>query len=143
MIRALLPLMLAAAPAFAQDTTIDTTVLQGAIDNAIADVVAPDGPKAATGLGGELRVLDKITGVVTDLSLTNGQSATIGHVTVTLGECRFPVDNPSGDAFAEMRITYKDQVAPVFEGWMIASSPALSALDHPRYDVWVLRCMIS
>lgn len=143
MIRALLPLMLAAAPAFAQDTTIDTTVLQGAIDNAIADVVAPGGPKAATGLGGELRVLDKITGVVTDLSLTNGQSATIGHVTVTLGECRFPVDNPSGDAFAEMRITYKDQVAPVFEGWMIASSPALSALDHPRYDVWVLRCMIS
>lgn len=23
---------------------------------------------------------------------------------------------------------------------MTASSPALSALDHPRYDVWVLRC---
>ncbi|MCW8843320.1 MAG: DUF2155 domain-containing protein, partial [Rhodobacteraceae bacterium] len=30
--------------------------------------------------------------------------------------------------------------APLFQGWMIASSPALSALDHPRYDVWVLRC---
>ena len=28
----------------------------------------------------------------------------------------------------------------LFDGWMIASSPALSALDHPRYDVWVLRC---
>jgi hypothetical protein len=26
---------------------------------------------------------------------------------------------------------------------MIASSPAISALDHPRYDVWVLRCIIS
>ena len=143
MIRALLPLMLAAAPAFAQDTTIDTTVLQGAIDNTIAEVIAPAAPKAATGSGGDLRVLDKITGVVTDLSLTNGQSATIGHVTVTLGECRFPVDNPSGDAYAEMRITYKEQVAPIFEGWMIASSPALSALDHPRYDVWVLRCITS
>jgi hypothetical protein len=30
--------------------------------------------------------------------------------------------------------------APVFSGWMIASSPALSAMDHPRYDVWILRC---
>jgi len=30
---------------------------------------------------------------------------------------------------------------PVFKGWMIASSPALNALDHPRYDVWVLRCI--
>ena len=30
---------------------------------------------------------------------------------------------------------------PVFAGWMVASSPALSALDHARYDVWVLRCV--
>ena len=29
---------------------------------------------------------------------------------------------------------------PVFSGWMIASSPALNALDHARYDVWVMRC---
>ena len=30
--------------------------------------------------------------------------------------------------------------APAFHGWMIASSPALSALEHSRYDVWVIRC---
>jgi hypothetical protein len=29
----------------------------------------------------------------------------------------------------------------VFSGWMIADSPALSALDHARYDVWILRCL--
>ena len=28
----------------------------------------------------------------------------------------------------------------LFDGWMIASSPALNALDHPRYDVWVIGC---
>ncbi|MEM8579848.1 MAG: DUF2155 domain-containing protein, partial [Pseudomonadota bacterium] len=28
----------------------------------------------------------------------------------------------------------------LFEGWMLASSPALMALDHPRYDVWVTAC---
>ena len=31
---------------------------------------------------------------------------------------------------------------PLFSGWMLASSPALSALDHPRYDVWVLSCVL-
>ena len=29
----------------------------------------------------------------------------------------------------------------IFSGWMLASSPALNALEHPRYDVWVLRCI--
>ena len=28
----------------------------------------------------------------------------------------------------------------VFSGWMFASSPALSALEHPVYDVWVVDC---
>ncbi|MGB0800115.1 MAG: DUF2155 domain-containing protein, partial [Planktomarina sp.] len=28
-------------------------------------------------------------------------------------------------------------------GWMVASSPALNALEHPRYDIWVLRCKTS
>jgi len=28
----------------------------------------------------------------------------------------------------------------VFSGWMFASSPALSAMDHPVFDVWVIDC---
>ncbi|WP_300378500.1 DUF2155 domain-containing protein [Henriciella sp.] len=28
----------------------------------------------------------------------------------------------------------------LFSGWMFASSPGLSALEHPVYDVWVIRC---
>jgi hypothetical protein len=27
-----------------------------------------------------------------------------------------------------------------FVGWMFASSPALSALEHAVYDVWVIDC---
>jgi len=29
---------------------------------------------------------------------------------------------------------------PLFSGWMFASTPGLSALEHPVYDVWVIRC---
>ena len=28
----------------------------------------------------------------------------------------------------------------IFRGWMFASSPALNALEHPVYDVWVINC---
>jgi hypothetical protein len=96
-----------------------------------------------TGPGGELRILDKLTGDVTDLSLQNGEMGRLGFLTVTLNECRYPAANPSGDAYAEVVVFYRNDEAPVFTGWMLASSPALHAMDHPRYDVWVLRCITS
>ena len=100
-------------------------------------------PEAARAPGAVLRGLDKVTGDLTDLELKNGQTQTFGRLTVTLEECRFPVGNPSGDAYAYLVIRADDDSRPIFAGWMIASSPALNALDHPRYDVWVLRCATS
>ncbi|SDE03303.1 DUF2155 domain-containing protein [Limimaricola pyoseonensis] len=98
---------------------------------------------AAQAPGGVLRVLDKITGQVTDLDLATGESGEVGHLQVTLQECRYPADNPAGDAFERLEIRYGSLEDPVFRGWMIASAPALNALDHPRYDVWALRCRTS
>lgn len=94
-----------------------------------------------TATAGELRVLDKLTGDVTDLSLELGQTATLGFLTVTLNECRYPVDNPAGDAFTQLIV--RDIEGTLFSGWMLASAPALNAMDHPRYDVWALRCITS
>ena len=87
-----------------------------------------------------LRGLDKISGEVRDMELRPGETADIGRLTVELAECRVPVDNPSGDAYAFLTIRAQGLDTPAFSGWMIASSPALSALEHPRYDVWVIRC---
>jgi hypothetical protein len=97
---------------------------------------------AASG-GALLRGLDKVSGEVTDLDLSVGETARLGRLSVTLGECRYPVEDPAGDAFAYVRVEAEGMTGPAFEGWMIASSPALSALDHPRYDVWVMRCRSS
>ena len=33
-----------------------------------------------------------------------------------------------------------EAAGPLFSGWMFASTPGLSALEHPVYDVWVIRC---
>ena len=88
----------------------------------------------------KLRLLDKLTSAVTDLDLSNGQSQTVGRLTVVLDSCRFPSGNQTAEAEAHLTIIDAGSPTPVFSGWMIASSPALSALDHPRYDVWVIRC---
>jgi hypothetical protein len=97
----------------------------------------------AAARGAFLRGLDKVSGEVTDLDLSVGETVRIGRLAVTLGDCRYPVDDPAGDAFAYLTIEAEGMAGAAFEGWMIASSPALSALDHPRYDVWVIRCRSS
>jgi hypothetical protein len=103
----------------------------------------PDRPanQAASAPGGVVRVLDKISGQVTDLDLPSGETGQVGSLSVTLLDCRYPVVNPAGDAYVLLSIRNRAP-EPVFMGWMIASSPAVSALDHPRYDVWALRCNI-
>lgn len=96
--------------------------------------------QATTGQGGTLRVLDKITGRTQDIEFTNGQTKTVGLLAITMSECRYPSGNQSGDAYTLLTIVYNNAADPVFRGWMIASAPALNAMDHPRYDVWALRC---
>ena len=90
--------------------------------------------------GAVVRVLDKLSGVVSDYDLAKGQAQVEGRLTVRLDDCRYPADLPSGEAYAHLTILDSEVKAPVFKGWMVASAPALSALDHPRFDVWVLRC---
>ncbi len=97
--------------------------------------------KVQSGTGATLRGLDKVSGQTMDVELPSGQTATVFGLDVALGDCRFPVDNPTGDAFAYLTIWEQGKSEELFDGWMIATSPALNALDHARYDVWVIRCM--
>lgn len=113
--RLAIALLLAATPAAAQEVT-----------------AAP---------GGILRWLDKTTGETADIELSPGQGAVSGRLTIQMDECRYPTANPASDAYAHLTIMEQGRETPVFSGWMLASSPALSALEHPRYDVWVLRCL--
>jgi len=87
-----------------------------------------------------LRGLDKMRGSSVDLEIPVGQEFTYGSLIITVEECRYPVDNPTGDAFSFLKIFNLITNKYDFQGWMIASSPALMALDHARYDIWLIRC---
>lgn len=102
----------------------------------------PAGPEFTDSEGASLRFLDKLTSETGDVSLSLGQSAKFGRLVVQLDSCRYPTSNPASDAEAHLTIIEETTETALFSGWMLASSPALSALDHPRYDVWVLGCAL-
>jgi len=144
MIRSLIALLvLCAGPVLAQNGSILEPELDLDRPDELGDVETIEEEKAVTGVGAVLRGLDKVSGRVSDIEFQNGESQRFGRLEVTLGECRYPASNPAGDAYAYLVIREPSDATPRFEGWMMASSPALNALDHARYDIWVLRCMTS
>lgn len=92
-----------------------------------------------------LQALDKVTARVSVLEVAVGETRTFGSLEVTARTCLEtpPTEPPDSVAFLEVREQQVGQssiVDDLFIGWMFASSPALSALEHPVYDVWVIDC---
>jgi hypothetical protein len=104
-----------------------------------SDAFAQERTQAAS--GAVLRGLNKFSGDVVDIELLVGRTVKFERFNITLTDCRYPAGNPAGNSYAGLEITETGREGVVFSGWMIASSPALSAVDHARYDVWVMRCI--
>ena len=113
-----------------------------------------------------LRALDKITGRSTDIVVKVGEPVEFGSLRIELKACfQTPPDEvPESAAFLKVFSTHvtgnellgmtleekaaaepaaTEEAPVVFSGWMYASSPGLSALEHPVYDVWVKACLNS
>ena len=90
-----------------------------------------------------LQGLDKATARISEIAAPLHRLVRFGTLEVTVRACHKapPEEPPESAAFLEIRDA-KPGEAPValFSGWMFASSPALSALEHPVYDIWVLDC---
>ena len=87
--------------------------------------------------------LDKVTARVSTFDAPVGKTVKFGSLEITPRTCRKhpPEETPESAAFLEIRdVKPGENPKLIFSGWMFASSPALSALEHPVYDVWVLDC---
>jgi hypothetical protein len=118
-------------------------MIRAAFLAAIISVGAAEAQTVTSGSGALLRGLDKVNGQTTDVEIYSGGGRAVFGLEVDLADCRFPAGNPTGEAYAFLTIRPSTTRDIVFQGWMVASSPALNALDHSRYDVWVLRCITS
>lgn len=90
-----------------------------------------------------LRGLDTLNNTVDDFEIMVGETLIFKRLEVTLQACKYPEGAPGTEDYAYLRIRDRREPDPRFTGWMLSSSPALSALDHPRYDIWVLSCKTS
>lgn len=96
---------------------------------------------------GDIAVLhgfDKITARVTELRLPLNQPVRFGALDIVARYCgkRPPEEPPEVTAFLEIDdVQVGEDPRRIFNGWMFASSPSLSALEHPVYDVWVINCI--
>lgn len=94
-----------------------------------------------------LQGLDKTTARISKFDAPVGQAVRFGTLVITVRACikHPPEEEPESAAFLqidEVRQGDRNSVVSqqVFSGWMFASSPALSALENPIYDIGVLDC---
>ena len=91
----------------------------------------------------QLQGLDKTTARVSQFDAAVGSTVRFGNLSIVVRVCRRspPEERPENAAFVEIYETRPGEAKErLFSGWMFSSSPALSALEHPVYDVNLLEC---
>lgn len=89
-----------------------------------------------------LQGLDKITARTSKFEVIVGETVKFGSLYIQPRACykNPPEEMPESAAFLQIWEQKEKSPQWVFSNWMFASSPALSAMDHAVYDVWVLDC---
>lgn len=92
----------------------------------------------------KLQSLDKITARTVVFEAKVGSTIKFGPLYIKIQSCRKapPIEKPESASFLQIWEVVPDEKPNwIFSGWMFASSPSLSPMDHPIYDVWVIDCL--
>ena len=111
---------------------------------------APAQADNLTGNAVVLRTLDKVTATTKDYTVKVGNELKYGSLTVAVKHCEKKPPEEVPETYAFLQITDKKldgkgedgEDEKLFSGWMMASNPAISALDHAVYDIWVIDCKV-
>ena len=104
---------------------------------------------SATAIVGDtvvLQGLDKVTARVWTFEAPIGEAVRFGTLEIYPRFCDRtpPEEPPESRAFLDIyEARPGEERGDLFHGWMFASSPALNALEHPVYDVWLIDCKIT
>ncbi|MBS40596.1 MAG: glycosyl hydrolase family 5 [Rhodospirillales bacterium] len=96
--------------------------------------------------GALLQGLDKVTARIKNIQAPINQFVAFGSLRLCVRACikRPPEEFPESSAFLEVFDEHSGQArTPIFSGWMFASSPSLSSMEHAIYDIWVVDCIKS
>ena len=95
--------------------------------------------------GAQFNALDKITARIKKLEIYLNEEQVLGSLTIILKTCqnRPPDFLPETAAYVEIYDNLNQTINDnnlIFSGWMFSSSPAISALEHPVYDISLISC---
>ena len=91
----------------------------------------------------EIQILDKITAKVNTLSIRVNKSINFQSLKIEILACYKNPPEEIPEDFVLLKIydeIIKKNIKNIFQGWMISSSPAVTPLEHPIYDLWVKSC---
>lgn len=92
----------------------------------------------------QMQAMDKITGRVKVIEVPVNSNVEFGTFSILVRDCqtRPPEETPENFAFVDIVDNNTDgSKFNIFRGWMMSSTPALNAVEHPIYDVWLLKCI--
>lgn len=90
-----------------------------------------------------MQAMDKITGKVSEIDVPVNGLANFGTFSILVRKCvtKSPEETPENTAFVDIVDNYQtENPVNIFKGWMFSSTPALNAVEHPIYDIWLLKC---
>lgn len=92
----------------------------------------------------QMQAMDKITGRVSVIEVPVNGEVAFGSFSIVVRDCKTtpPEETPENYAFVDVAdSSFGKMQFNIFKGWMMSSSPALNAVEHPIYDVWLLKCL--
>ena len=90
-----------------------------------------------------MQAMDKITGKVSEIDVPVNGLANFGTFSILVRKCvtKSAEETPENTAFVDIVDNYQtSNPINIFKGWMFSSTPALNAVEHPIYDIWLLQC---
>jgi hypothetical protein len=90
-----------------------------------------------------LQGLNKVTGHISTLAGPVGTEQRFGNLDIVVRRCwkAPPEERPENAALLDIsELKPGEPPQRIFLGWMFSSSPGLSGLEHPVYDITVVSC---
>ena len=89
------------------------------------------------------RLLDKISNKLIDKTISVDGLDEIETLSIRVYACfsEPPTEISEDYVLVDINDNFQDLQKNVYRGWMISSSPEVTALEHPIYDLWLLGCI--
>jgi hypothetical protein len=88
------------------------------------------------------KLLNKISNNINKKTIEVNSIVSMGTLNINVYSCftEPPDEIPEDYVLIDVEDNFKNADNLIYRGWMISSSPDVTPLEHPIYDLWLLGC---